>query len=73
MQCKLCRREAKQGDVLCRYHSEAKKALKDSYARWNEAYSGISWEEYLNRVKTAEGTGQWVKDVITFEEGVTVN
>jgi hypothetical protein len=44
-------------------------ALKSGYAQWNEAYSGMSWGEYLNRVKTAEGTGQWVKDVITLEEG----
>jgi hypothetical protein len=73
MQCKLCRREVKKGTELCRYHSEAKMALKDMYARWNEAYSGISWEEYLNRVKTAEGTGQWVKEVITLEERGSVN
>jgi hypothetical protein len=70
MSCKLCRRESKGGsDGLCRYHSDAKAALKSGYAQWNEAYSGMSWGEYLNRVKTAEGTGQWVKDVITLEEG----
>jgi DNA topoisomerase I len=68
MQCKLCKREAKEGQ-LCKYHGEAKVALRRSYLRWTEAYSGISWKEYLNRVKTIEGTGQWVKDVITLEEG----
>jgi hypothetical protein len=33
----------------------------------------MSWEDYLNRVKTAEGTGQWVKEVITLEEGGNTN
>jgi hypothetical protein len=69
MSCELCRRENKKGERLCRYHSEAKAELMSNYAKWNEAYSGISWEEYLNRVKTAEGTGRWVKEVITHEEG----
>jgi hypothetical protein len=73
MLCKLCRREVKKGEELCRYHSEARVSLKNSYARWNEGYSGMSWEDYLNRVKTAEGTGQWVKEVITLEEGGSAN
>jgi hypothetical protein len=71
--CKICRREAKKGEELCAYHSEARMALKDGYAKWNEAYSGISWRDYLNRVKTIEGTGQWVKDVITLEDGGDTN
>jgi hypothetical protein len=68
MQCTLCKRQAKKGEGLCRYHSEAKVALRKSYDVWNEAYQGISWKEYLNRVKTAEGTGEWVKEVIMSEE-----
>jgi hypothetical protein len=55
------------------YHSDANVALKKDYARWTKAYSGMSWKEYLNRVKTAEGTGQWIKEVIALEEGGSVN
>jgi hypothetical protein len=43
-------------------------ALKRGYELWNEAYSGISWRDYLNRVKTLEDTGGWIKDVISLEE-----
>jgi len=67
MQCKLCKRES-EDDRLCRYHSDAKKALRKGYVTWNDALSSISWKEYLNRVKTAQGTGQWVAEVIAMEE-----
>jgi len=72
MSCKLCKREAEKGGTLCRYHSAALTALKEGYRRWNEAFSGISWADYLNRVKTAEETGQWVKDVVTLEEAGSI-
>jgi DNA topoisomerase I len=68
MQCKLCRREAERDDELCRYHSAARAELKKSYQVWKQAYSGVSWREYLNRVKTLDDTGQWIKEVITLEE-----
>ncbi len=71
MKCKLCARMSREGESLCRYHSEALVALKRGYERWNEAYSGLSWIGYLNRVKTAHDTGQWVKDVITLEQSNT--
>jgi hypothetical protein len=73
MLCKLCRKEVKKGEELCRYHSDARSALKNGYSRWKEAYSGMPWDAYLNRVKTAEGTGEWVKQVITLEEGAGVH
>ena len=67
MQCKLCRREARMSDELCRYHSAARDALKEGYGTWREAYPSLTWREYLNRVKALEGTGQWVKEVVTME------
>jgi hypothetical protein len=42
--------------------------LKKGYGAWNEAYSGMSWGEYLQRVKAIENTGQWVIEVIEMEE-----
>jgi hypothetical protein len=56
---------------LCRYHLRARTALRSGYGVWNDAYGGISWKEYLNRVKTAEATGRWVREVVSLEEGST--
>lgn len=68
MRCKACKRDAEAGSGLCRYHSEARDALKSGFARWQEAYSGISWREYLNKVKALDETGRWIKEVISLEE-----
>jgi hypothetical protein len=71
MQCKLCRRETEKGGgggELCRYHSAARDALKRGYESWKEAYPGLAWRDYLNRVKALESTGQWIKEVVTLEE-----
>jgi len=71
MQCKLCERKVRVGGKsLCGYHQGAVDNLKRGYKAWNEAYSGISWREYLNRVKTLGDTGQWTKEVIALEEGI---
>lgn len=68
MSCKLCKRAAKDASGLCRYHLLAMAELKKGYAIWNDAYSGMSWKDYLHRVKTAQGTGRWVRDVVSMEE-----
>ena len=47
--------------------------LKRGYKAWDEAYSGISWGEYLNRVKTLADTGQWITEVIGLEEETQVD
>jgi len=67
MKCRVCERPAKKGG-LCSYHARAFAALKKGFVAWNNAYSNMSWKGYLKRVKDAEGTGQWVKEVITVEE-----
>jgi len=73
MQCKLCRRESKKDEELCRYHSEARDALKRAHGSWEEAYSGIAWRDFLNKVKALDETGQWTKEVITLEEANLVD
>jgi hypothetical protein len=73
MQCKLCRRETKKSGGLCRYHSAARDELKEGYGTWKEAYPGLTWRDYLNRVKALEWTGQWVKEVVTLEEASTID
>ncbi len=68
MQCRVCKREARTDGDLCGHHSEARDALKRAYSSWQEAYSGMSWKDYLNRVKALDETGQWIKEVINLEE-----
>ena len=42
--------------------------MKKGYGAWKEAYSEMPWDEYLQRVKAIENTGQWVKEVIDMEQ-----
>jgi hypothetical protein len=65
--CRLCRRKA-EIDSLCRYHFDARDELKKGYERWRDAYSSMSWREYLDRIKRLDGTGQWVKEVADLME-----
>jgi len=67
MQCKICKRKA-ENSGFCGYHEAARDALKKEYRTWKEAYSGMSWGEYLQRVKAIENTGQWVREVIEMEQ-----
>ena len=68
MQCDLCKRKVVDKSGLCKYHSSAKDALYRGYVYWRDAYSVLSWKDYLNKVKALEETGAWVKDVIAMEE-----
>ena len=67
MQCKICKRIA-QDSGFCGYHKAARDALKKGYGAWKEAYSQMPWDEYLQRVKAIENTGQWVREVIEMDE-----
>ena len=69
MQCKICKRTAKDSG-LCGYHKAARDALKKGHRAWEGAYSVMPWNEYLQRVKAIENTGQWVREVIEMEENV---
>jgi hypothetical protein len=57
-----------ENSELCGYHKTARDALKKGYGTWKEAYSEMLWDEYLQRVKAIENTGQWVREVIEMEE-----
>ncbi len=67
MSCLLCRRRAER-DALCRYHLDARDELKKGYRRWRDAYTGMSWREYLDRIKRLDATGLWVKEVADLME-----
>ncbi|MFW9792716.1 MAG: hypothetical protein ACFFEE_00310 [Candidatus Thorarchaeota archaeon] len=60
--CVLCGRNA-INDEFCRYHLEALNNLKVAYDGWRTA-TGMSWEEYMEKLEQIEETGRWVIDVI---------
>ncbi|AIC17196.1 hypothetical protein [Nitrososphaera viennensis] len=67
--CAACARESGDGRKYCRYHAKALEQLKSHYDSWVEAYGGISWQDYLQRLQKMEEetTGQWVREVIEAE------
>ena len=69
MKCKLCPREAEGKAEFCSRHLAAREMLRKTYHVWKDAYSELSWGEYLDKVKQLKGTGQWVKEVIELEKG----
>lgn len=65
MKCAACSRETEE--KYCRYHMRALEQLKSHYARWVDAYGGVSWQEYLQKLCKMEETGAWLKEVILAE------
>ncbi|MDG6939203.1 MAG: hypothetical protein JRN39_02230 [Nitrososphaerota archaeon] len=61
--CKLCHRAA-VSDGYCSYHGSAVQKVKESFAAWSQAYGGLGWEDYLDRLTKTDGTGKWVLEVI---------
>lgn len=61
--CGLCKRERAPSSTLCKYHLAAKRNVESQYARWSEAYGGMTWKEYLRKVAQSPETGQWAKEV----------
>lgn len=61
--CRLCERECAPSSNFCEYHLGAKKSIESAYRQWNEAYGGISWKDYLQKVRQNPETGQWAKEV----------
>ncbi len=63
MVCRLCKRECAPSSDLCGYHLAAKRNLESGYTRWKEAFGGMAWREYLDRILQSAETGQWVREV----------
>ncbi len=68
VKCKLCSREAVSD--LCRYREGAKRRVDAGYRTWVKAYGEIEWEDYLDKVKRNEQTGQWAKEIAEMLEGL---
>jgi hypothetical protein len=61
--CRLCSRECAPSSTFCSYHLAAKKSVESAYRKWDEAYGGMTWKEYLRRIGQDAETGQWAKEV----------
>ena len=61
--CRLCKRECAPSSTLCKYHLAAKRSVESAYTQWNEAYGGITWKDYLQKVSQNAETGLWAKEV----------
>ena len=65
MKCAACSRDS--AERYCRYHSQALEQLKSHYDKWVDAYGGITWQEYLQKLSRMDEAGPWVKEVIAEE------
>lgn len=61
MNCRLCERNT--DSELCAYHARARREVEAAYKAWKEAYGGLTWNDYLNRVIRNPETGQWAIEV----------
>ena len=61
--CIVCGRPVQEEDRFCKYHQDALEALTRTYEKWNSAFGGMKWSEYLKEVLGVEGTGIWVAEV----------
>ncbi|MHA1381014.1 MAG: hypothetical protein ACTSRG_21820 [Candidatus Helarchaeota archaeon] len=64
-ECKVCKRKIEKGE-FCEYHQMAKKNIEDNYNYWNQAYAGITFEEYLKRISEHKNSGRWVQEVASY-------
>jgi len=65
--CAACYRKALPDGKYCLQHKQAFDSVMNHYNAWVEAYGGISWEEFLNKLTKMHETGSWVKEVIAVE------
>jgi hypothetical protein len=65
--CPIDNEPLKEKGVFCRNHLRALKALTTTYNAWDEAYEGLSWEEYLEKiVNIKESVGIWALELIQY-------
>ncbi|MEM3730655.1 MAG: hypothetical protein QW667_00525 [Candidatus Bathyarchaeia archaeon] len=61
MKCKICSREASEGDY-CELHMKAYESIAKKYDVWKKALE-FSWKEYLSAIVKNPLTGEWSKEV----------
>ncbi|MEM3377712.1 MAG: hypothetical protein QW674_02045 [Candidatus Bathyarchaeia archaeon] len=64
MKCKICQREAEEGD-FCSLHATAYDDIVKKYEVWRKALK-ISWKEYLSEIAQNSLTGEWAKETARY-------
>jgi hypothetical protein len=65
--CAACHRKTMQGNKYCLHHDQAFTCLIEHYKAWVNAYGRISMDDFMNKLRSMEETGSWVKEVIEVE------
>ena len=63
--CLVCGEPAEKGD-LCALHHVAEEKLKQNYKRWDVAYGGLSYRDYLRFLVSLPETGEAVGALARF-------
>ncbi|MEM2111625.1 MAG: hypothetical protein QXX08_07085 [Candidatus Bathyarchaeia archaeon] len=61
MRCGVCNRNSES--EFCERHKKAYENLMKAYKVWEKSL-GISWIEYLCRIRQNANAGLWVKEVV---------
>ncbi|MCG3218148.1 MAG: hypothetical protein KAR35_04045 [Candidatus Heimdallarchaeota archaeon] len=65
--CPINNEPLRDEEFFCRNHLRALKLLVTTYNSWDEAYEGLSWEEYLEKLtKIKESVGIWAQELIQY-------
>jgi hypothetical protein len=64
VECPVCNRPSFESGEYCKYHEDAHVKLQEMFESWREAHGDIEWEKYLELVLEADGTGNWILEVI---------
>jgi len=65
--CAACHRNALPDTKYCLHHKQALDSMTNHYRAWVDAYGGISWREFLNKLLKMQETGSWIREVIEAE------
>ncbi|QOR95175.1 DNA topoisomerase I [Thermosphaera chiliense] len=65
--CAICNRE-EFSNGFCTYHYKAMEQINSVYEEWREK-EGISFKDYLEKIKKLKSTGKWVVEVIEHAYG----
>ncbi|WP_455368087.1 hypothetical protein [[Eubacterium] cellulosolvens] len=64
--CKFCIENTEKDDLCC-LHDRAYRNLLQTFDQWKVAYSDkITFQDYLNKLRTLSETGRAVKDVLEY-------
>ena len=65
--CPIDKEPVEEKGLFCKNHQRALKALVTTHKAWDEAYEGLTWEDYLEKlVNVKESVGLWALELIQY-------